>query len=130
MAAGAVVDAGDRVGGMSSWCYEEWGSSVVDNVLRLFVFLSFPSNSYFFAAVSHVLLFFQIINLYCLEFLHLSQTHSGHLPISWLVFLLFFENLVDMISPGFHSAAILVHLSGALGGDSQGLSSSVFQTCL
>ena len=42
----------------------------------------------------------------------LSQSHSGRLPISWLVFLLSIEFFVEMMSPGFHSAAFLVHLSG------------------
>ena len=32
--ADGVVD-GDRVGGISSWCYEELGSSIVNNVLRV-----------------------------------------------------------------------------------------------
>ena len=34
---------------------------------------------------------FQVVAFVLSEFLHLSQTRSGHLPISWLVFLLFFE---------------------------------------
>ena len=42
----------------------------------------------------------------------LSQSHPGRLPISWLVFLLSIESFVEMMSPGFHSAAFLVHLSG------------------
>ena len=41
-AAGDVVDAGDRVSGMTSWCYEELGSSVVDNVLRVLFSFPFP----------------------------------------------------------------------------------------
>ena len=44
-------------------------------------------------------------------FFLLAQSHSSRLP-SWLVFLLSFESFVEMMSPGFHSAAFLVHLSG------------------
>ena len=58
--------------------------------------LSFFSHPLMFIVVtSHVLLF----------------SNSLH-PISWLVFLLSIESFVEMMSPRFHSAAFLVHLSG------------------
>ena len=66
------------------------GSSVVDNVLGV---LSFFSHSLMFIVVtSNVLLFFRSYFEWppCL---HLSHSHSGRLPISWLVFLLSIESL-------------------------------------
>ena len=49
----------------------------------------------------------QIITFEWLQFLHLSQIHSSRLSIFWLVSLLSFESL-----SGFHSVAVLVHVSG------------------
>ena len=40
VAAGDAV--GDRVGGMSSWVFEELGSSIVNNVLRVRFFWNLP----------------------------------------------------------------------------------------
>ena len=84
VAAGDVVDVGDHVGGMSSWCCEV--------TCFVYFFLSFPIHRYFRSSEPC-----QVITLLS-ECLHLSQIRSGHLPISWLVFiiswlvlLLFFE---------------------------------------
>ena len=57
-AAGDVVHVGDYVGGMSPWCCEELGSSIVDNVRRVLFFFHFTFIE-IFEAVSHVLLFFR-----------------------------------------------------------------------
>ena len=45
--AGDVVGDGDLVGGLSSWCCEELGTSIVADVLRVLFFLSFPIHRSF-----------------------------------------------------------------------------------
>ena len=89
-----VVAAGDDMKDTSSSVADDvvllLGSSVVDNVLGV---LSFFSHSLMFIVVtSNVLLFFRSYFEWppCLL---LSQSHSGRLPISWLVFLLSIESL-------------------------------------
>ena len=94
---------------MSWWCCEELGSSIVTCFVYCF---SFFSQSYiFFAAVSHVLFFFR--PFLCVVRVSSSFTNSfrssSHLLAGLPAFL---RDLVDMISPGFCSAAFLVHLSG------------------
>ena len=87
-----VVAAGDDVKGPGS------SSGVAGDVVLLL------GSS----VVDKVLGVVQVVTL-CLL---LSQSHSGRLPISWLVFLLSTESFVEMMSLGFHSAAFLVPLSG------------------
>ena len=67
VAAGDVVDAGDRVGGMSSWCCEELGSSIVDSVLRVSFFFHFPFID-LFCSTEPCIVVFQVITLCCLSF--------------------------------------------------------------
>ena len=66
-AAGDVVDAGDRVGVMSSWCCEDSGSSVVENVLRVLFFFLFPLMDLFCSSEPCIVVF-QVITLCSLSF--------------------------------------------------------------
>ena len=73
-------------------CCAMLGSPAIDNMLRVLSFFRFPFVD-FFRSNKPCVIVFQIITLCSLSFLHRPQIHSSRLPISWLVFLLFFEFL-------------------------------------
>ena len=107
------------------------GSSVVDKVLGVVFFFLFP-----FVDVHRTdkpcTIVLQVVTSSGLRFFFF-QSHPGRLPISWLVPLLSIESFVGVMSPGFHSTAFLVHLSGfgvAIRRACRISVSSVFQTNL
>ena len=82
------------------------GSSVISNVFGV-LSLSLFTLVNVFRDNKPCVIVLQIITFEWLQFLHLSQIHSSRLSIFWLVSLLSFESL-----SGFHSVAVLVHVSG------------------
>ena len=98
-AAGHVVDAGNRVGGMPSWCCEELASSVVDNVppvLFFFLFLFIDR----FCSSEPCIVVFQIIPLCSLSFFILPSVWTladDPQDLSPFQFLLCFHPICDVV---------------------------------
>ena len=118
-----VVDVRHHVGGVTSWCCEELGSSIVDNVLRVSFFSLFPFKKLFRSSKPCVVVF---LSLLCVVFFHkfvqVIFPYLGCFSCFSLRSRRYDKSRIPLSS--FSAPSV-----SALGGDPEGLSPFQFVTC-